>query len=259
MGQGALDRNAFAAKLVLAKIGLLWKPVGMTTDSVPAGGDPRRLLSDVRTLAHRVRLDQRVTWVALLVLAAVSFAGIPAHWLSLRADCGQAFADGGACHLRGLDRGYFWLPALLLAYTAIAVYAVRVTRALGLGARVLPYVLTGVALAVLSAAAWMTVFLYWNSHQPPTEPLPSWVMLLDRLIAPAGTIGVALLVLAWLERHLALLVFALGYLAVVLVPINFGWGAHWGGETDSLPQQVINGTVLLLGAVGFAVARRWQR
>ena len=62
MGQGALDRNAFAAKLVLAKIGLLWKPVGMTTDSVPAGGDPRRLLSDVRTLAHRVRLDQRVTW-----------------------------------------------------------------------------------------------------------------------------------------------------------------------------------------------------
>jgi hypothetical protein len=245
--------------LVLAEIGLLWKPIGMTTDAVPAGGDPRRLLSDVRALAHRVRLDQRVTWVALLVLAAVSYVAVPIHWLALRADCWQAAADGEAgCRLQGLDRGYYWLPALLLAYTAIAVYAVRATRARGLGARVLPYVLTGVALALLSAAAWLTAFIYWDSHEPPTEPLPSWVMVFDRLIAPAGTIGVALLVLSWLERHVALLVFALAYLTVVLVPITFGWG-HSGGETDFLPQMVINSTVLLLGAVGFHQARRWQR
>jgi hypothetical protein len=246
---------------VLAEIGLLWKPVGMTTDSVRAGGgDPRRLLLDVRALAHRVRLDQRVTWVALLLLAAVSYLAIPIHWLALRSDCEQAVGNGDtACHLRGLDRGYFWLPALLLAYTLIAVYAVRVTRARGLGARVLPYVLTGVALALLSASAWLTVYLYWNTHEPPTEPLPGWVMVFDRLIAPAGTIGVALLVLAWLERHVALLVFALAYLTVVLVPITFGWGAHWGGETDYLPQLAINSTVLLLGAIGFHLARRWRR
>jgi hypothetical protein len=231
----------------------------MTTDSVHAGGDPRRLLSDARALAHRVRLDQRVTWVALLVLAAVSFVAVPIHWFSLRADCWQAVADGGACRLQGLDRGFYWLPALLLAYTAIAVYAVRVTRARGLGARVLPYVLTGVALALLSASAWLTAFIYWSNNEPPTEPLPDWVMVFDRLIAPAGTIGVALLVLAWLERHVALLVFALAYLTVVLVPLTFGWGGHWGGETDFIPQMAINSTVLLLGAIGFHQARRWQR
>ncbi|MEV4619018.1 hypothetical protein AB0J74_09985 [Asanoa sp. NPDC049573] len=232
----------------------------MTTDSVHAGGDPHRLLSEVRALAHRVRLDQRVTWVALLVLAVVSFASIPAHWYSLHSDCAQAFTDGAdACRVRGLDRGLYWLPALLLAYTGIAMYAVRVTRARGLGARVLPYVLTGVGLAVLSAVAWLSVYIYWSYHQPPTEPLPSWVMLLDRLIAPEGTIGVALLVLAWLERHVALLVFTLGYLVFVLVPINFGWGAKWGAETAFMPQHVINGGVLLLGAVCFGLARRWQR
>ena len=235
----------------------------MTTDSLPAGGDPRRVLSDVRALAHRVRLDQRVTWVALLVLAAVTLAAIPIGWYFLDADCGRAFSDGGSgtCRHRGLDRGFYWLPALLLAYTAIALYAVRVTRARGLGARVLPYVLTGVALAVLSAVAWLLVFIYWQSHPLPTEPLPSWVMLLDRLIAPVGTIGVALLVLAWLERHPALLLFTLGYLALVLVPIDtFRIPPFlWGYATELLLPQVIGGVALLLGAVGFAVAHRRQR
>ncbi|MBE1490740.1 hypothetical protein [Plantactinospora soyae] len=238
----------------------------MTTDSIPADSDPRRLLSDVRTLAHRVRLDQRVTWVALLVLAVVALVAIPVGWLFLYADCGRAFAEGGsgACRLRGLSRGFYWLPALLLAYTAIALYAVRVTRARGLGARVLPYVLTGVALAVLSAVVWLLAFVYWQSQPlptaPPTEPLPSWVMLLDRLVAPVGTIGVALLVLAWLERHVALLLFTLGYLALVLVPIDtFRIPRFLGHHPDLLLPQAIGGAALLLGAVGFAVARRWQR
>ncbi|MDG4826928.1 hypothetical protein O7635_34215 [Asanoa sp. WMMD1127] len=232
----------------------------MTTESVSAAGDPRRLLADVRALAHRVRLDQRVTGVALLVLAVVTFLAIPAHALSLHADCAGVFAEGNdPCHLRGLDRGLYWLPALLLAYTGIALYAVRATRARGLGARVLPYVLTGVGLAVVSAAAWLTAGIYWSNNAPPSEPLPSWVMVLDRLIAPTGTIGVALLVLAWLERHFALLVFALGYLAVVLVPIDFGWGAHWGYLTDFIPAMVVSGGYLLLGAVGFALARRRRR
>ena len=85
------------------------------------------------------------------------------------------------------------------------------------------------------------------------------MLLLDRLVAPAGTIGVALLVLAWLERHVALLLFTLGYLAVVLVPINFGWGTTGEPDGSSLPQLVISGGVLLLGALGFALARRRQR
>ncbi len=239
----------------------------MSVDSVSASGDPRQLLSDVRTLARRVRLDQRVTWVALLVLAAVTFMAIPIDWYSLQADCGPVGAwvndvNGGSwCHVRRDGAMFYWPPALLLAYTVIAVYAVRAARSRGLGVRVLPYVITGVALTVLFAVSWLVARLYL-AGPAPTHPLPSWVMLLDRLVAPAGAIGVSLLVLAWLERHVALLVFTLGYLAVVLVPINVFWHPDWGYAGilgEFLPPQIVNGSVLLLGAVGFAVARRRQR
>jgi hypothetical protein len=126
-----------------------------------------------------------------------------------------------------------------------------------------PYAVTGAALALLFTVAAVGVRLYFARHAPSIEPaphpMPYWVLLLDRLIAPWGTIGVALLVLARLERNVALLVFTLGYLLVVLVPIDFGWHANGDIRTSFLPQQVINGTVLLLGAIGFAVARRRRR
>lgn len=47
--------------------------------------------------------------------------------------------------------------------------------------------------------------------------------VLGRLISPGAAIGVALLVLARAERNRALLLLTLGYLAVVLVPVRFGW------------------------------------
>lgn len=56
--------------------------------------------------------------------------------------------------------------------------------------------------------------------------------------------------------------FTLGYLAVVLVPINVFWHPDWGYAGilgEFLPPQIVNGAVLLLGAVGFVVARRRQR
>jgi hypothetical protein len=232
----------------------------MTTTSVPAGDDPRRLLSDVRALAHRVRLDQRVTWFALLALAVVTIVAIPITWYFNHPDSCAPGADGGSVCQVGGHLGpirFYWPVALLLAYTAITVYAARVTRARGLGARALPYVLTGAALVVLGTAAWLVERHYLLSHPPPTDQFPYWDLLLSRLVAPAGTIGVALLVLAWLERHVALLVFTLGYLAVVLVPISFGWNPH--NSWQFLAPQVINGAVLLLGAAGFAIARRWYR
>lgn len=230
----------------------------MTTESVPAGGDPRRLLSDVRALSRRVRLDQRVTWFALLVLAAVTLVAIPIDWLSIRAECADVIAAGGeACGVRRLAAHIYWPVALLVAYVGIALFAVRAARARGLGARVRPYVVTGVALTVVSVAAWLAVLAYLDGHPPFT--LPGWAVVLDRLVQPAGTIGVALLVLAWLERHLALALFATGYLVVVLVPVDFGW--HPGPEflMAWLAPQIINAVVLLLGAAGFAYRQRVKR
>jgi hypothetical protein len=239
----------------------------MNTEAVPAGDDPRRLLSDVRALAHRVRLDQRVTPVALLVLAVVTFVAIPITWYLRRpADCvsvtvngpGGA-SDGLVCKVGGQlgPVSFYWPVALLLAYTVIAVYAVRVSRSRGLAARVLPYALTGAALVVVGTAGWLVDRHYLLSQPPPVHQFPYWRLLLSRLDGPAGTIGIALLLLAWLERHAALLVFTLGYLAVVLVPISFGWNPP--DQWQLLAPEVISGAVLLLGAAGFAAARRRHR
>jgi hypothetical protein len=227
----------------------------MTTDAVPAGGDPRRLLSDVRTLAHRVRLDQRLTWVALLVLAAVTFVGIPFDWFGMRVSC----LPDGSCEFARRGVLYYWPAAMLLAYAGIAFLYVRAARARGLGARVLPYALTGAVTTVLFTAAWVAGALYFPSH-PHT--FSYWGLVLDRLIAPWGMIGLALLVLARLERNVALLLFTLGYLALVLLvlPMDFGWDpVHWGLRAGMALPQAVSGSVLLLGAIGFAVARRRHR
>jgi hypothetical protein len=230
----------------------LCKPIGMTTESMPAGGDPRRLLSDVQGLAHRVRIDQRLTWVALLVLAGVTLAGIPFDWFGLKLNC---TADGCEFARRGVL--YYWPPALLLAYAAITYLYVRAARERGVGARVLPYAITGAVLTALFTAAWVAAALYFPDH--PLEFSP-WVLVIDRLIAPWGIIGIALLVLARLERNVALLLFTLGYLVLALaLPTNEGLGAGLGIRAAFAVPQLICGLVLLLGAVGFAVARRRRR
>jgi hypothetical protein len=85
--------------------------------------------------------------------------------------------------------------------------------------------------------------------------------VLDRLVSPWGMVGVALLVLARLERNVALLLFTLGYLALVLLvlPMDDGWASpNWGIRAAMALPQVVVGAVLLLGAAGFAAAHRRQ-
>jgi hypothetical protein len=225
----------------------------MTTGAVTPDEDPRRLLADARGLARRVRVDQRLTWFALLVLGAVTLIGVLFDWFGMRVDC----QPDGSCIFARRGVLFYWPPVLLLAYAAITIGYVRTARARGLGARVLPYAITGAVLTAVFTAAWVAASLYFPSH--PVE-LSTWVLVLDRLIAPWGIIGVALLVLARLERNLALLLFTLGYLALVLaLPTNVGWDTSWGIRAAFAIPQVICGVVLLLGATGFAVARRRQR
>ena len=245
--------------LALAPTGLLWKPIGMTANSIPtAGDDPRRLLAELRSLAHRVRLDQRMTWAALLVLAVLTLAAIPADWFGMSVRCR---ADG-SCDFARHGMLYYWPAASLLAYAAIAFGYLRAARARGLTARVLPYAITGAVTTVVFPAAWLAVRMYLAGHPAPAGPLPYWFLVLDRLVMPWGMIGVALLVLAGLERHLALLLFTLGYLALVLLvlPMDAGYGPpHWGVRLQMAVPQVAAGLVLLLGAAGFRVAARRRR
>jgi hypothetical protein len=230
----------------------------MTTDTVPAG-DPHRLLADTRTLAHRVRLAQRVTWLPLLVLALVTLGSIPVtRWgYVIESNC-EPFNGGQACQVWMAGLLIYWLAALAVGYAVIAVGYVRVARARGVDARVLPYVIAGFGLFLACTSA----FWIWGSvaAPAPSDPMPGeFVSTLLHLGDFTGVIGLALLVLAWLERNVALLLFTLGYLVVVLVPVNFGWGEHWGDQTVMIPPLVISAGVLLLGSAGFALAQRIRR
>ncbi|MEO3743772.1 hypothetical protein [Plantactinospora sp. B5E13] len=231
----------------------------MTSDSVPVSGDPRRLLADTRDLARRVRLAQRVTWLPLLVLAVVTFGAILVYRFGhvVEFDC-RSVERGQQCKVWYQTATIYWWTALVLAYLVIAVGYRRVASARGLGTRVAPYVIAGITLLTLFTAFWQ-VRVHYLPLPDPAGP-PAWsVLALGRLTDFTGSIGLALLVLAWLERHPALLLFALGYLTVVVVPINFGWGTHWGPDWQFAPMLVISGGVLLLGSAGFALAQRLRR
>ena len=233
----------------------------MTTDSAYSRDDPRQLLSGARDLVLQVRKAQRATWFPLFVLAAVTFAAIPMSRIGRR-HLGTCVSTGHlhACTVYSYVGFGYWPIALVLAYSAIATFYVRRSQASGVGTRVLPYAIAGIVVGLATTGA-----VLWGLYHPPgtADALPGLPIGQFPFAWPSlrysCAIGLALLVLAWAERNRALLVLTVGYLAVVLLPIGFGWTngrTQWG----FLPQLVFGGSVLLLGGVGFLLAQRpWRR
>ncbi len=240
----------------------------MTTDPAHAGDDPRQMLAGVRELARRVRRDQRATWFPLVVFAAITFAAIPvnrygnfARTCATAPNPGPDGLPGRACLAYSTTDFVYWPIALMLAYAAIAAYYAYQGRARGVGTRVRPYVIAGIILAILliGASSWEARFSPVNGADILGLRIQgqSWGIIY-RLAGAACVIGLALLVLAWAERNRALLLLTLGYLAIVLVPIRFGWTISdkpWA----FLPHLLVEGGVLLLGGIGFALAQRRAR
>jgi hypothetical protein len=222
----------------------------MTSESAHPADDPHRLLSSTRDLVRQVRKTQRATWFPLLVFAAVTFGAIPLYEAGgHRMGACVAMSGGRVCSAAYTAGLVYWPIALVLAYVAIAAFYIRRSQARGVGSRVRPFVIAGIVLALVATGAAL-----WALHHPLVSGQGVW---LARLARPSCAIGLALLVLAWVERNRALVVLALGYLAVLLVPITFGWVLR--GWTF-LPQFLIDGSILLLGGIGFALAQRpWRR
>ena len=219
----------------------------MATETAYPGDDPHRLLSNARKLAQRVRKEQRATWFPLLVFAALTFASLPVRRYSgHHLDC---LAVPRICTVYSDAEFVYWPIALVLAYVAIAAFYIRRSRARGVGTRVRPYAIAGIIVAVA-----LTGVALWELHNPPVENPIGLNGLPYRLASPGAAIGLALLVLAWVERNCALLLLTLAYLAAVLVPITFGWVQH-DPPWYSYPV-VFQGSVLLLGGIGFALAQR---
>ncbi|MFE4517404.1 hypothetical protein ACFRMQ_24780 [Kitasatospora sp. NPDC056783] len=211
----------------------------MTTNDAPSPSDPRNLLAMKRALVRHVRREQRGAWFALLVFAAVRFADAPV------VRYGQGDHNGDLPPAM-----WYWPVALVLAYTAIGWFYWRRSARLGLGTRVGPYLALGIALVV-----FITGYVLWEAQHPGfladlREPSP-FAPVLNSVVSPAGTIGLALLLLARIERSWALLAIACGYLGAMLSTTDLSDRSPWG-----FPGILVEGGVLLLGGVGLALLPR---
>ncbi|MEV0809633.1 hypothetical protein [Micromonospora sp. NPDC050200] len=236
----------------------------MTHESAPQGDAPHELLAAVRDLTRQVRVAQRGTWFPLLVFAAITLVAIPVYrygpYLDLFDTC-RSRADHTVCSGENPTELGYWTVALVLAYAAIAAFYTRRSRRRGVGTPTRPYVVVGVALAVLMTAVsiWLTFHPLLPQPADPfsTDPVqieagPA-VWLIHGLASPLAVIGLALLVLAWVERHWALLAYTLVYLAIGMVQGN--QVIHSSSPWFFLPYLLVPAVVLLLGAAVFALFR----
>jgi hypothetical protein len=150
----------------------------------------------------------------------------------------------------------YWIAAFVLAYAAIAAFYVHRARSRGVGARILPYVGAGIAVGLVFGVASA-----WTQQLNLEGMSPSGPVAVG--LVPLISIGLALLVLARMERSRSVLAFAIGYLLVALVACRFtphGGSPHGGTDLAAtwsfLPALVVTGGVLLLGGAGFALAER---
>jgi hypothetical protein len=235
----------------------------MEMPSATADDGPRRLLEDSRLLARRVRTVQRATWFPLLVFAAVTFAAIPVYrYVHPSLTCRSGQEGTKVCLVYTSAGLVYWPVALVIAYALIATFYVRRARARGVGTRVNPYVVAGVILALLMGFASV-----WTAMHPPIGDNVLGLHLRGARLAviagfagPATAIGLALLFLAGVERSWGLVVLTVAYLAVAVSPAVFlhrfsGHLSVWA----FLPRLLLEGGLLLLGAIVFALVQRpWQ-
>jgi hypothetical protein len=228
----------------------------MTHVPGPAADSPHELLTAVHDLTRRVRIAQRGTWFPLLIFAAINLAAIPVYRYAPhhRGPCRSG--PGGTSFCTAVIPGVlvYWPAALVLAYAAIAGFYLRQSRRRGVGTPIRPYVVTGVVVAAL-----LTAVSLWRATHPVLPVLTAGLHgapptpVLYQLASPWVAIGLALLVLAWVERNWWLLGFSLVYLVIVLADSRRF--VHSSSLWYFLPELLIPAAVLLLGSAGFAVLR----
>jgi hypothetical protein len=219
----------------------------------PQRDSPHELLRATRRLTLRVRQAQRGTWFPLLLFGLITLASWPFLVSSHRAvDC-RVLSPGRTCLAFSPWSYVYWPLALVLAYAAVAVFYLHRARRRGVGTPVRPYVWAGIIIAAAAAGASLWLVTHPEAAGYPSAAPPPATELLYRLVSPEAGIGLALLVLAWVERHTALLLFGLMYLAVA--------GSGWIDDHRSWPRffLVVTAAMLIGGSAGFGLAERRAR
>jgi len=233
----------------------------MTDASVPPG-TPHELLSATRELTRRVRTTQRGTGFPLLVLGFITLLAAPfERYGHVVRTCESNHPAGTyVCSLYPSWLFVYWPIALTLAYVAIAGMSIRRSLQRGVGTRIKPYVIAGIVLALV-----LTALTLWIAHNPTAHQaflggrrvgsteLSTYFL---RLVSPQAAIGLALLVLARIDRNWALLAVAVGYLVIIVGALNFGWALPRSSHWVFLPHLIITGGVLIVAGICFHLAER---
>jgi hypothetical protein len=234
----------------------------MADQASPSFGTSHDLLASTRAFTRRVRDAQRGAWFPLTLFGLATLASAPFDRYGTSRTCSNPRAGGYVCSIYSTWSFVYWPTVLVLIYIAVAGFYARRSRNRGVGTRVKPYVVAGIIIAVVLTAAsiWLITHPSPNSNVfgLPVHPgSPLWTAA-HRLVSPGAAIGLALLLLARIERNPALLVFTLGYLAIVLFLFSGRQGPVMPHPSpwEFLPRLFIDGGVLLLGSVGFALAGR---
>jgi hypothetical protein len=227
----------------------------MTDQPGVSWGNPGYLLSGARGLVRHVRLAQRGGWFPLLLLAAVTIGAFPVdRYGHYSHSCAASLSGAGqVCTRYSALSLWYWPAGLVLAYMVGGWFYVRRSRHRGVGTPTRPYVVAGAAFALLVAGVSV-----WAAGHPAVHA-PPLVGLGYRLVSPAAAAGLALLLLARLERSWTLAAVTLTYLVVVLVPVDFGWVVARPSPWSFLPHLVIDAGVLLVGAAVVGIAQRASR
>jgi hypothetical protein len=127
------------------------------------------------------------------------------------------------------------------------------------GTRAQPYVVVG-AVVTLLIGAWA---LWANTHpaflagtlrlQPGHAPRD----FLYRIASPAAAIGLALLLLAWIERSWTLFTVTVAYLVVAIATVGLGRFTH-PSPWAFLPHLLVDAGALLVGGILLAATQRAQ-
>jgi hypothetical protein len=226
----------------------------MTNEQGPRAENPHELLSAVHDLTRRVRVAQRGTWFPLAVLGVITLAVIPVYRYAPRHLGPCRSGPGGTSVCAAYIPGVlvYWPVALLLAYAVIAGFYLSHAHRRGVGTRIRPYIVAGVAIAIL-----LTAVTLWRAAHPPlplsgiplhAAPAPP---LVGRLGSATVAIGLALLVLAWVERNWWLTAYSLVYLVIVVA--ESARVSHSPSPWGFLSHLLIPAAMLLLGSAGFAL------
>jgi hypothetical protein len=230
----------------------------MTEHATPSFETTHDLLASTRALTRRVRDAQRGAWLPLALFGLATLASAPFNRYGTSRTCNAARS---ACSVYSTWAFVYWPTVLVLIYVAVAWFYVSRSRERGVGTRVKPYVVAGIVLAVVLTAASVWLIKHPSAgnnvlglHVYPGTQLGA---AMYRLVSPAAAIGLALLVLARIERNVALLIFTLGYLAVVVFafpPVHSSAPPHFHSPSVFTARLLVDSGVLLLGSVCFAAS-----